>query len=169
MVNHMNEKFENIIRDVRNFPQEGVLFKDIFPLLASSFDEVLEAMVGKIEDRSKIDYVTGLESRGFILAAGIAAKLKKGFVPIRKQGKLPPPTVTQKVSLEYGEAYLEMPLGKGNLLLVDDVVATGGSLKGALELTSRAGFQVLETIALINLKHINIHPLSVKAVMEYEK
>ena len=99
-----------------------------------------------------VDAVAGIESRGFILAAALAARHGKGFVPIRKKGKLPPPVVDRPYTLEYGSGVLEMQRGSGNLLLVDDVLATGGTMHAAAELCSDAGYAVSALLALIDLK-----------------
>lgn len=106
---------------------------------------------GKACDMENIDYIAGIESRGFILASLIAQKYRKGFIPLRKAGKLPPPVVSESYDLEYGKATLEMTPGKGRLLLVDDVLATGGTLKAAISICETAGYQVSQAAVLIDL------------------
>lgn len=140
--------------DVPNFPRAGILFRDITPLLRTQFQptiDVLEQLLDA-EDWRQIDAIAGIESRGFILAAALAARRGKGFVPIRKQGKLPPPVVDIAYALEYGSGVLEMQRGAGRLLLVDDVLATGGTMRAAAELCEQAGYKVGALVALIDLR-----------------
>jgi adenine phosphoribosyltransferase len=112
-----------LVVDVPDFPKPGILFRDITPLLRSHFCEAIAAIDGLWSERewSEAEAVAGVESRGFILAAALAEKRGKGFVPIRKKGKLPPPVVERRYSLEYGDGILEMQRGAGRLILVDDV------------------------------------------------
>jgi adenine phosphoribosyltransferase len=141
------------IVDVPDFPQPGILFRDITPLLRSHFAEAVEALdaLWNEAEWGSIDAVAGVESRGFILAAALAEKRRKGFVPVRKKGKLPPPVVERRYELEYGSGVLEMQRGDGQLLLVDDVLATGGTLAASAALAIDAGFQVLHLGVLIDL------------------
>src|ERR1700683_1311989 len=124
------------IRDVPDFPRAGILFRDIAPLLRTHFEATLEAMDRLFSEQEwrQIDALAGIEARGFVLAAGLAGRRRKGFVPIRKQGKLPPPVVSAAYALEYGSAVLEMQAGGGRLALIDDVLATGGTMRAAAEL-----------------------------------
>lgn len=140
--------------DVPNFPRPGILFRDITPLLRAQFEPTIDALERLLNDADwrGIDAVAGIESRGFILAAPLAARRGKGFVPIRKQGKLPPPVVDMEYVLEYGTGILEMQRGAGRLLLVDDVLATGGTMRAAAELCVHAGYEVGALLALIDLK-----------------
>jgi adenine phosphoribosyltransferase len=140
--------------DVPDFPRAGILFRDITPLLRTQFQPTIDALERLLdaEEWQRIDAVAGIESRGFILAAALAARRGKGFVPIRKQGKLPPPIVDMKYTLEYGTGILEMQRGAGRLLLVDDVLATGGSMRAAADLCGAAGYEVGALLALIDLK-----------------
>ncbi|MBM4219973.1 MAG: adenine phosphoribosyltransferase [Gammaproteobacteria bacterium] len=144
---------ERLIVDVPDFPQPGILFRDITPLLRTHFDEAIAALDGLFTARewSEAEAVAGVESRGFILAAALAERRGKGFVPIRKKGKLPPPVVERHYALEYGSGVLEMQRGQGRLLLVDDVLATGGTLAASAELATDAGFRVLHAGVLIDL------------------
>jgi adenine phosphoribosyltransferase len=98
-----------------------------------------------------VDALAGIESRGFILGAALALRRGKGFVPIRKQGKLPPPVVDVSYDLEYGSGVLEMQRGEGRLFLVDDVLATGGTMTGAADLCLKAGYELMALGALIDL------------------
>lgn len=147
---------KSLIRDVPNFPSEGILFRDMTPLLQNpqALDFVSHNLVKNV-DLSQVDYFAGIESRGFILASHLAATHKKGFLPIRKAGKLPPPTKRLKYSLEYGTAEIELPLGQGRLMIVDDVLATGGTLQAAINLSIEAGYKVSAVAVLVNLTFLN--------------
>jgi adenine phosphoribosyltransferase len=145
---------KHYIVDVPDFPKPGIVFRDIAPLLRTHFGAViaaLDALFDAAEWRA-IDAVAGIESRGFILAAALAERRGKGFVPIRKQGKLPPPVVDLAYALEYGSGVLEMQPGGGRILIIDDVLATGGTLQAAADLCVRAGYDVAGFGALIDLK-----------------
>jgi adenine phosphoribosyltransferase len=141
------------IRNVPDFPRPGILFRDIAPLLREHFDAAIDAMTGLLSaaEWRQIDAVAGIESRGFILGAALAIRQGKGFVPIRKQGKLPPPVVSASYELEYGAGVLEMQQGTGQVLLVDDVLATGGTLRAAADLCGHAGYQVTTLAVLLDL------------------
>jgi adenine phosphoribosyltransferase len=142
------------IVDVPNFPRSGILFRDITPLLRLHFQAAIDALERLVDAEGwrGVDAVAGIESRGFILAAALAVRRGKGFVPIRKQGKLPPPVVDMQYTLEYGTGILEMQRGSGRLLLVDDVLATGGTMRAAAELCGLAGYEVGALLALIDLR-----------------
>jgi len=144
------------IRDVPNFPKAGILFRDIMPLLRDHFDATITALTGLIsaEHWAEIDAIAGIESRGFILAAGVAQRLGKGFVAIRKQGKLPPPVVSVPYDLEYGTGVLEMQTGTGRLVLIDDVLATGGTMQAGASLCIDAGYEIARLLVLIDLKMV---------------
>lgn len=148
--------FESHIRNVPDFPKPGVTFKDITPLLQVRFSDVIEAMSQGI-DWSQVDYVVGIESRGFILGAAMAQLKGKGFIPMRKKGKLPPPVIAETYSLEYGTDTLEMILEEkpGRVVLVDDVLATGGTLKAAARLCEANRLEVKAMALLINLTFLN--------------
>ena len=142
------------VADVADFPRPGILFRDIAPLLKEHFAETVAALDGLLREDEwrSVDAVAGIESRGFILGAALAARRGKGFVLVRKQGKLPPPVVKLGYALEYGSGVLEMQPGDGRALLVDDVHATGGTLRAAAELCERAGYAVAGCATLIDLK-----------------
>src|SRR6202790_5858728 len=136
------------IADVADFPRPGILFRDISPLLRDHFGATVQALDALLTDEEwdEVDALAGVESRGFILGAALAIRRGKGFVLVRKQGKLPPPVVDVAYELEYGSGVLEMQRGQGRLMLIDDVLATGGTMTAAAELCQRAGYQ-LEALA----------------------
>ncbi len=161
------------IRAVPDFPQPGILFRDIMPLLRAQFEQTIAALDATLSaaEWQRIDAVAGVESRGFILGAALAVRRGKGFVAIRKQGRLPPPVTSLAYDLEYGSATLEMQPGSGALLIVDDVIATGGTLTAAAELSAASGFDVSAVIALVDLKLIpplRWHDLAVRSVVAYD-
>ena len=133
-----------LVTSIPDFPKPGILFRDISPLLRHHFDatiDALDALFSEVEWQ-EADVVAGVESRGFILAAALAERRRKGFVPIRTKGKLPPPVIDVSYDLEYGSGVLEMQTGHGRLLLIDDVLATGGTLGASVVLSGRAGYVV---------------------------
>ena len=144
------------IRDIPDFPKPGILFKDITTLLKDgvAFKAAIDGLIERIGPR-KIDAVVGMESRGFIFAAPIAYKLGVGFVPVRKLGKLPADVVSVEYELEYGSATLEMhkdALAPGaRVLIVDDLLATGGTVAGTIELVKQLKGQVVALAFLIEL------------------
>ena len=144
------------LRDVADFPQPGVLFKDITPLLvdADAFAVAVEALATAARAAGPIDVVAGIEARGFILAGALAVRLNCGMVPVRKAGKLPPPTVRAAYELEYGSAEIEVPVGLldgRRVYLVDDVLATGGTMAAAAGLIQRAGGELAGLGVLVEL------------------
>ena len=148
------------LRDVPDFPQPGVVFKDIVPLLAdgTAFETVICALTDVAGQHAPVDLVAGIEARGFILAAALAARLGCGLVPVRKAGKLPPPTIGQEYVLEYGAATVEVPEGvltNRRVFLVDDVLATGGTLAASADLIDRAGGQLVGMAVLLELGFLN--------------
>lgn len=140
-------KLKSAVRDVPDFPQEGIIFKDITPILSSPdlFDLAIEQMLGDVCG-SKIDKIVGIDARGFIFGSVMADRLKCGFVPVRKAGKLPYASIEESYSLEYGEATLELhedAIKEGeSVLIVDDLLATGGTAKAAAALVERLGGKV---------------------------
>lgn len=150
---------DRLIRDVADFPSPGVVFKDITPLLAdpTAFAATVEALagLGRTVCDGAVDVVVGMEARGFILAAPVALALGGGFVPVRKQGKLPSQTYAVSYSLEYGQATLEVHrdgLGPGDrVLLVDDVLATGGTVEATAQLVAQCGAEVVGVVVLLEL------------------
>jgi adenine phosphoribosyltransferase len=148
--------FESHIRNVPDFPKPGIVFKDITPLLQERFPEVIEAMSSGI-NWNEVDYVVGIESRGFILGAAMAQLKGKGFIPMRKKGKLPPPVIAETYTLEYGTDTLEMIKEErpARVVLVDDVLATGGTLRAAASLCMKNKLEVKAMSLLINLTFLN--------------
>lgn len=145
-----------LVRDVPDFPKPGIVFKDVTPLLANgeAFAAAIRAMAKPWRDAG-LDAVVGIESRGFILGAALALELGVGFVPVRKPGKLPATVLSESYALEYGSDRLQvhadaLPSG-ARVLLVDDVLATGGTLRAALNLLRRQGAQVAGAAVLIEL------------------
>lgn len=142
------------IRKIENWPQKGILFHDITPVLQSAeyFRLLVDLLVYRYMGQ-KIDAVAGLDARGFIIGAVLAYQLNVGFVPIRKKGKLPFDTVSQSYALEYGEATVEIhtdAVKKGaRVLLVDDLVATGGTMLAGVELIRKLGGEVVEAAVIL--------------------
>jgi adenine phosphoribosyltransferase len=160
------------IRDVRDFPRPGILFRDIAPLLRDHFESTLHALDSLLSDDEwgEVDAVAGVESRGFILGAALALHRHKGFALVRKQGKLPPPVVDVAYDLEYGSGVLEMQRGNGRVVLIDDVLATGGTMTAAADLCERAGYQLKALVALIDLRIVpdySWRKLRLRSVIEY--
>ena len=145
------------VRDVPDYPKPGVLFKDITPLLgdAEAFGDVVEALAAVF---GPVDKVVGIEARGFILAAPVAYEIRAGFVPVRKVGKLPSVTFAQEYELEYGSAVLEVHQDAfrpgDRVLIVDDVLATGGTARATASLIKRAGAHVVGIAVLMELSFL---------------
>ena len=146
------------IRDIPDYPEPGVVFKDITPLLADggAFGVVVAALAA---GHGQIDKVVGIEARGFILAAPVACRLGAGFVPVRKHGKLPGPTHMQSYQLEYGSATIEVHTDAfrpgERVLIVDDVLATGGTAAAAAELVRLSGAEIAAVTVLIELSFLS--------------
>lgn len=148
--------FKEFIRDIPDFPKPGILFRDITPLLANPtiFREAIQAIAGRFRDR-QIDAIVAAEARGFIFAAPLALELDAGFVPIRKPGKLPFDTHAFHYELEYGTDTLEMHIdgvGTGQrVLVVDDLLATGGTVDACCQMVEQAGAEIVGCAFLIEL------------------
>jgi adenine phosphoribosyltransferase len=147
------------VRDIPDYPQPGIVFKDITPLLAdgSAFGTVVGALAAGEQPGGwgRIDKVVGIEARGFILAAPVATCLTAGFVPVRKQGKLPAATYAESYELEYGTATIEVHTDAfqpgERVLVVDDVLATGGTASATVRLVRRSGAEVVAVAVLLEL------------------
>lgn len=150
------ERVRSLIRDVPDFPQEGITFKDITPLLGDevAFSSVIDVIVVHF-GRGTVDKVVGIEARGFILASPVAYHFGAGFVPVRKAGKLPWETEAESYELEYGSETLEIHRDAfrpgERVLIVDDVLATGGTARATAELVERIGGKVVGIACLIEL------------------
>ena len=154
------EELRAKIREIPDFPKPGILFYDITTLLKdpASFEAVIDRMADAVKD-DRIDVVVGMESRGFIFAAPLAYKLKAGFVPVRKLGKLPAETIEVEYDLEYGTATLEVhrdAISDGQrVLLVDDLLATGGTVLGTIELVRQLGGQIAGLSFMVELSALH--------------
>jgi adenine phosphoribosyltransferase len=151
---------ERAIRNVPDFPKQGIQFKDITPVLADA--RLFSGCIDLLTDGFKpgqVDAIVGIDARGFIFAAAAAMKLQAGFVPVRKKGKLPFQTHEQEYDLEYGTASIAMHIDAlkpgSRVLLIDDLLATGGTAAAAASLVQKLGAQILEISFLIELKFLN--------------
>ena len=164
------------IREVPDFPKPGILFYDITTLLkdAAAFREVIDRMAEAVKGE-RIDLVVGMESRGFIFAAPLADRLGAGFVPVRKLGKLPAETIEVEYDLEYGTATLEIHRDAINpgqrVLVVDDLLATGGTVRGTIELVERLQGQIVGLAFLVELPFLKgrerLQDYKATSVIEY--
>lgn len=160
MNKHLHADYiQDHIRTVPDWPQPGVMFRDITPLLQDkkTFRVLVDIFVHRYMD-ADLDLVAGVDARGFILGAVVAYELNLGFIPIRKKGKLPFLTVTEEYELEYGSATVEIHTDackRGDrILLIDDLVATGGTLIAASKLLTRLGAEVVEAAAIVDLPEL---------------
>jgi len=165
--------YKSYIREVPDFPIEGVNFKDISPLLADQ--ETFRSALVDMGSRVRLpDYWVGIDSRGFIFASALATYFGGGVVLARKEGKTPGDKVSVSYDLEYGSATLEMQkvgMGGGEVVIVDDVLATGGTLKATNELAEKSGYSVVGNLVLVDLKYVprvDDFDLNVRSVVEYE-
>jgi adenine phosphoribosyltransferase len=153
-------ELEAAIRNVPDFPKAGIQFKDITPVLADArlFSGAIDLLTEKFSPGS-IDAVVGIDARGFIFAAAAAKKLNAGFIPVRKKGKLPFTTIEQEYALEYGNATVAIHIDAfrpgARILLIDDLLATGGTAAAAVALVQKLGGKIQETAFLIELKFLN--------------
>ena len=154
------KEIEHAIRNVPDFPKAGIQFKDITPVLADArlFSGAIDLLTDKFKPGS-VDAVVGIDARGFIFAAAAAVKLRAGFVPVRKKGKLPYQTIEQDYALEYGSATVAMHVDAlkpgARVVLIDDLLATGGTSAAAAALVKKLGANILEIGFLIELKFLN--------------
>jgi adenine phosphoribosyltransferase len=176
MASQMVDQLRAAVRDVPDFPKEGIIFKDITPilgdpvLLRASIDLFLERCRGK-----NINKIVGIDARGFLFGSAVAYELGVGFVPIRKRGKLPYQTESAKYFLEYGEAEMEMHTdavtARDRVVLVDDLLATGGTSAAAALLIRKAGADLVEAQFLIELEFLQgrkrLDPTPVTSFLQY--
>ena len=154
------ENIRKSIRNIPDFPKKGIQFKDITTALknATILKEILDTCVAHYKNQ-KIDYVVGIESRGFIFGTALAYLLNCGFIPVRKPGKLPAKVITQEYELEYGTDRIEMhadALGKGDkVLIVDDLLATGGTAKAAADLVLQLNAEIVGFAFVIELNDLH--------------
>lgn len=148
-----------LIRTIPHYPKEGIMFRDITTLLKDpeGFKTTINLLVNKYKD-SNLDYIAGIEARGFILGSALAFALGKGFIPVRKKGKLPGKTIQQSYDLEYGSDTIEIhedAFHKGaNILLIDDLIATGGTALGAISLIEKCGGNIVECAFVVDLPEL---------------
>ena len=151
---------EKCIRDVPDFPKPGIVYKDITPLLADpeALDETVERLAAPFQSGG-VEIVTGIESRGFIFGSLVARRLNAGFVPIRKPGKLPAETISESYELEYGADAIEIHVDAvrtgQKVLMVDDLLATGGTMAAACKLVHRLGGRIVGVAFVIELSFLN--------------
>jgi adenine phosphoribosyltransferase len=151
-----SEFFQKYIRTVANWPESGVQFRDITPLLrdGQAFHHLIDTFATRYEG-ADIDAIAGIDARGFIVGAALAYRLNCGFIPVRKQGKLPFDTVSESYSLEYGtgtvEVHTDAASAGEHVLVIDDLIATGGTMMAACRLMQKLGAHVIETAAVIDL------------------
>ena len=154
------QRLRERIRDIPDFPKQGIVFKDITPLLADpvTFSSVIDEIVVHF-GRGNVDKVVGIEARGFMFAAPVAYHFGAGFVPVRKAGKLPHETEAEEYALEYGTATIEVhrdAIRAGErVIVVDDVLATGGTARAAAKLVERLGGKVIGIACLMELTFLN--------------
>jgi len=171
--------FKSLIRTIPNYPKPGIMFRDITTLLQDDlgFNELINKLV-EVSPRDQVDVIAGIEARGFIIGSAIAHRLSKGFIPLRKMGKLPGKTVGVDYDLEYGSDRIEIHVDainkNQNVLLVDDLIATGGTALAAIELLDIVGANILGCLFVIDLpdlggtKRIEERGITVQSLVEFE-
>ena len=169
-------ELKNYIRNIQDYPKEGILFRDITTLLQNkdAFKYAIDKMAEQVSNE-KIDYIVGAESRGFLIGSALAYKMNSGFIPVRKKGKLPYKTISEEYALEYGTDTLYMhedALKKGDrVLIVDDLIATGGTALAMIKMVEKLGATVVGASFLIELKELDgrkeISKYPVNVLIEY--
>ena len=170
------EKLRGSVRDVPDFPKKGIVFKDITPILKDGalFRTSIDAFLERCRDK-KIDKIVGIDARGFLFGSAVAYELGVGFVPLRKKGRLPYKTESAKYSLEYGEAEMELHVDAitsgEQIVLIDDLLATGGTSASAATLIKKVGGELVEAIFLIELEFLHgrekLAPTPVTSFLKY--
>lgn len=171
------KKLEEYVRSIPDFPEEGIIFRDITSVLQDK--DSLKLAIDQMQDTLKdvdFDIVVGPESRGFIFGVPIAYNLNKGFVPVRKKGKLPCETVSMEYDLEYGSAVIEMhkdSIQPGQkVVIIDDLIATGGTIEAIVKLITQLGGEVVKIVFLMELEGLNgrekLQDYNIEAVIKYE-
>tara|TARA_R100000900_G_scaffold11885_1_gene10475 strand:+ start:8 stop:499 length:492 start_codon:yes stop_codon:yes gene_type:complete len=161
--------YKNYIKEVMNFPSQDISFKDISPLLADNkaYTSAITDLGGLVNDTP--DYWVGVDARGFLFASSLALQFGGGVVLCRKSGKLPPPTITYSYKTEYSEDELSIHPGDGKVVIVDDVLATGGTLGAVNRLCGLAGYDVIDNLVLIDLLYIpKSFDVEAKSLVKYE-
>lgn len=171
------KKLEEYIRNIPNFPKEGIIFRDVTTVLQDKdgFKLAIDSMQKEIED-ADFDIVIGAESRGFIFGAPIAYNLNKAFVPVRKKGKLPYKTIEQTYDLEYGQATVEIhedAIKPGQkVVIVDDLIATGGTIEAMIKLVERLGGEVVRICCLVDLPDLKgkekLSKYDIRTIIEFD-
>jgi len=176
MVSDSIERLRAAVRDVPDFPKAGIVFKDITPILSSGklFRASIDAFLERCRGR-EIDKIVGIDARGFLFGSAVAYELGVGFVPLRKKGRLPYKTESAKYSLEYGEAEMELHIDAivpgERIVLIDDLLATGGTSASAVTLIKKVGGVLLEVQFLIELEFLHgrqkLAPVPVVSFLKY--
>ncbi|MEY2492761.1 MAG: adenine phosphoribosyltransferase [Verrucomicrobiota bacterium] len=176
MVDNSIEKLRLAVRDVPDFPKRGILFKDITPILSDGtlFRASIDVFLQQCRSKS-IDKIVGIDARGFLFGSAVAYELGIGFVPLRKKGRLPYKTESAKYSLEYGEAEMELHIDAikegEKIVLIDDLLATGGTSASAATLIRKVGGNLIEAMFLIELEFLNgrekLRPTPVTSFLKY--
>ena len=169
-----NRDWKAYIKEVPDFPKEGISFKDISPLL--KYQDVFRSAIVTMGDKTigenkPPDVWIGIDARGFLFAGALATYFGGGVVMCRKKGKLPPPTIDTEYNTEYSYDFISIKKGSGSAIVVDDVLATGGTLEATNRVAGLAGYDVIDNVVLIDLKYvprIDNFDLDVKSVVSYE-
>ena len=171
------DEIKQKIRTIPHFPSEGIMFRDITTLLKDpvGFRQVIDILIERYKNVD-IDLIVGIESRGFILGGALAYALKKGFIPIRKPGKLPAPVISEEYKLEYGTDKVEIhkdAIKQGDkCLMVDDLLATGGTMRAACNLVKTLGGEIVECAFIVDLPDLGgkkkLSSLNIFTMVEFE-